>query len=301
VRALLERIAQQEHLLLPAVGGLTDPDAIPEPPEKPITKPGDLWLLGEHRLMCADATNSDDVKRLMGDERAQLMVTDPPYLVDYDGGNHPPTWANGGKQGDPAAGTRHWDAYVDHDTSVAFYEGFLHCAIDGALSETPLIYMAFGMMRAPIVFAAWEKAGLLLHQILVWVKTRHVLSRSDFMWTYEPLAYGWLQGKRPEPALRPPANATAVWEIASGGQDVTGVHPTQKPAELYRQPIQWHTKPGDLIYEPFSGSGTALVAAEQTGRRCFALEQAPEFCDVAVQRWQNLTGQQASRQTGHEG
>ena len=161
--------------------------------------------------------------------------------------------------------------------------------------------MCFGMMRTPIVFEAWQRAGLLLHQILVWVKSRHVLSRSDYMWTFEPLAYGWVKGKRPEPARRPPANATATWEIASTIEDgASGIHPTQKPVELNRRPILYHTSPGDLIYEPFSGSGTALIAAEMTGRRCYALELSPAFCDVAVRRWENFTGKTAVLAQGQE-
>ncbi len=130
--------------------------------------------------------------------------------------------------------------------------------------------MFFGMMRAPLVFEAWEQAGLLLHQVLVWHKSRIVLSRCDYCWNYEPLAYGWVKGSRPPAARRPPANATAVWEVSSAIEDGPQEHPTCKPVELIRRPIDYHTKPGELIYEPFSGSGTAIIAAEMSGRRCYA-------------------------------
>jgi DNA modification methylase len=277
--------------------GLVDPDSVPSVPQDPITRPGDLWHLGDHRLLCGDATSADDVNTLMAGERAGLMATDPPYLVNYDGGNHPPTWANGGKApgAAPDSATKHWDSYVDHDTAVAFYENFLTVARACALTTTPVIYMCFGMMRAPLVFEAWVKAGLLLHQVLVWNKSRVVLSRSDYCWNYEPIAYGWVKGARPRPPRRPPANAKAVWEISSAILDGPQEHPTCKPVELIARPIDYHTKLGELTYEPFSGSGTAIIAAEIAGRRCSALEISPAYCDVAVKRWEAFTGKTATR------
>ena len=152
------------------------------------------------------------------------------------------------------------------------------------------------MMKVDIVLEAWREVGLLPHQVLIWKKSRHVLTRCDFMWDYEPMMYGWLQGERPGSAIRPPANATAVWEIESKIEDAPGnLHPTMKPVELIRRPILYHTRPGGLIYEPFSGSGTALIAAEEMGRTCYAMEQAPQFVDVAVARWEAFTGRQAAR------
>ncbi len=283
-------------LAQPSVG-LTDPDDVPEPPAEPITQPGDLWILGRHRLLCGDATVAADVARVMDGARATLMATDPPYLVNYDGGNHPQTWANGGKKPGAArnAGTKHWDTYVDHDTSLTFYEDFLRVAIEGALTATPVIYMFFAMMRAPIVFEAWERSGLLLHQVLVWHKSRVVLSRCDYCWNYEPVAYGWIKGRRPRSERRPPANATAVWEVSSAIKDGPQEHPTCKPVELIRRPIDYHTKATELTYEPFCGSGTAIIAAEMSGRACRAIEISPTYCDVAVRRWEAFTGKQAVR------
>ena len=277
--------------------GLTGPDEVPEPPSEPLTRAGDLWEMGPHRLLCGDATNADDVRRLMNGNRAPLMATDPPYLVDYDGGNHPQTWANGGKKpgAEKDVGTKHWDAYTDHDSSVTFYRDFLSIALALALSPRPVVYQWFGMMKVDIVLEAWREVGLLPHQVLIWKKSRHVLSRCDFMWDYEPMMYGWLQGERPESRIRPPANATAVWEIESKIEDAPGnLHPTMKPVELIRRPITYHTKPGGLIYEPFSGSGTAIIAAENTGRACCAMEQSPAFVDAAVTRWEAYTGEAAT-------
>ena len=134
---LLEDIARANHLALDfARMGLTDPDEAPEPPEEPVSKPGDLYLLGNHRLLCGDATSAEDLTRLMAGERATLMVTDPPYLVDYAGGNHPQTWKDG-KAISAVEKTKHWDNYIDHETSVVFYTDFLQAALEVALTDSP--------------------------------------------------------------------------------------------------------------------------------------------------------------------
>lgn len=278
-------------------GGESDEDEAPAVPEVATSEAGDIWLLGAHRLMCGDSTNTADVALLMNGERAALMATDPPYLVDYDGGNHPQTWANGGKApGAPAdSGTKHWDAYTDHESAVTFYSDFLTSALEEALTPEPFVYQWFGMMKVDIVLEAWRAVGLLPHQVLIWKKSRHVLTRCDYMWDYEPFMYGWRQGQRPDSSLRPPANATCVWEVESKIDDgASGIHPTMKPVELIRRPIGYHTKHGAVIYEPFSGSGTAIIAAESTGRRCHAMELSPVFVDAAVARWQAYTGKEAT-------
>jgi DNA modification methylase len=279
-----------------ATEGLVDPDEVPEVPAEPATKAGELIILGNHRLLCGDATDPSVVKRLMAGERTGLMATDPPYLVDYDGGNHPQTWGNGGKQAGRDVATRHWDNYTDQASAVDFYQRFLASALEEALGKRPIIYQWFAMMRCEVVLAAWRANGLLPHEVIIWHKSRSVLGRSDFAYNYEPCLYGWIQGQRPATELRPPAEASAVWEVASAIEDgAAGIHPTQKPVELIRRPIAWHTAPGEFIYEPFAGSGTALIAAEMTGRRCYALELSPAFCDVIVTRWENFTGHKAVR------
>jgi DNA modification methylase len=272
--------------------GLSGPDEVPDPPPEPITRPGDLWQLGPHRLLCGDSTDAGCVKRLMGGQRANLMATDPPYLVDYDGGDHPATVGNGGKAG--KVYEKEWDAYRDPEHSTEFYAAFLQAAIDEALTDSPAVYQFFAITRVECVLAAWREVGLLPHQTLIWKKSRAVLTYSDYLWDYEPFLYGWKTGSRPE--RRPPADARCVWEVASAGEDSPGaVHPTIKPVELVRRQVTYHTSPDDVIYEPFCGSGTALVAAEQTGRVCYALEQSPVFCDVAVARWEAFTGARAVR------
>jgi DNA modification methylase len=291
---LLDAVARANRIALDfGRGGLRDPDEVPEPPAEPLTQPGDIWLLDKHRLLCADSTNTDDVTRLMAGKRAALMATDPPYLVDYQGGEHPASGANGGA----ASKDKHWDTYIDHEHSVAFYVDFLKVALECALSDDAAIYQWFGIMRTEVIWQAWREGGLLPHQVLIWLKTRSVLTYSHYMWNFEPMMYGWRQGHMPR--RKPPADAKAVWEVASGIEDSAGsIHPTMKPVELVKRPIVYHTKPGDLIYEPFSGSGTALIAAEMTARRCFALELSPAFVDVAVRRWQNFTGREATLEGG---
>ena len=157
------------------------------------------------------------------------------------------------------------------------------------------IYTSFAIMQAPTVFEAWKTAGLLPHQVIVWNKSRLPLGRSDFAYDYEPAMYGWRAGRRPLPTRRPPAGTAAVWKVASteGNEAAITSHPTVKPVELIRRCIDYHTKPGDLIYEPFCGSGTAIIAAEMSGRRCFAMEISPAFVDAAKTRWELFSGKTA--------
>ena len=276
-------------------GGLTNEDAAPEPPEAPVSRPGDVWLLGRHRLLCGDSTASTDVVLLMDGKRAVLMATDPPYLVDYDGGNHLTT-----KGGGPAKATprpSEWDHYIDPTTGADFYEAFLRTALEHALIESAAIYQWFAIMRSELVWAAWRALDLLPHQVLIWKKTRSLLTHAHYMWDYEPFVYGWPQGHMPK--RRPPADARTVWEIDSKVEDGAGsIHPTMKPVETIRRCITYHTKPGDLIYEPFAGSGTAIIAAENTGRLCYAIEQSPAFVDAAVARWEAYAGEDATLDDG---
>lgn len=276
-------------LLAEPTEGLTGEDEAGPVPEIPTSQAGDLWLLGKHRLLCGDSTSEDDVKRLMDGRLAVLMATDPPYLVDYVGGSHPASEANEGA----ASKDKHWDTYIDHEHSVEFYVDFLNAALRNALTGNAAVYQCYGIMRTEVIWQAWREVGLLAHQVLIWKKTRSVLTYSWYMWDYEPLLVGWPEGHQPK--MHPPADARAVWEIESKIEDAPGsLHPTMKPVELIRRPILYHTKPGGLIYEPFSGSGTAIIAAENTGRACCAMEQSPAFVDAAVLRWEAYTGESAT-------
>jgi len=268
--------------------GKTDPDTIPN--ERPTgIVGGDLFELGGHRLLCGDSTTQADVARLCGNVRAALMNTDPPYLVDYDGSNHPQSTANSAMTKD-----KRWDAYKDPAASVRFYSEFIAVAYATALLERAPMYQWYADRRGGIVFDAWETNGLLVHQAVCWVKSRPVLTHSHLMWQHEPALYGWKQGKQAEPERRPPANETTVWQIDKQGSE-NDVHPTEKPVELFTRPIAWHTRTGEACYEPFSGSGSQLIAAEQLGRRCLAMEIEPTYVQVAIDRWEAFTGLKATK------
>jgi DNA modification methylase len=282
IDALLARLDAE----LGTVQDLDDPGP-QEPPEKPVTRTGDLWLLGGHRLLCGDSTRGDDVARLMAGEKAHLLASDPPYLVDYTAGNHPQSSCNR-----PETANKGWDAYKDPESSVAFFKGYLQLALAHSVEDVP-VYQWHATRRQVLVEQAWQDLGLLVHQTVIWVKARAVLTRSMFMWRHEPCFFGWPQGSMPPKDRRPPPNETTVWEVDQVGQQ-DGIHPTQKPTLLFERPIQWHTRPGEICLEPFSGSGTQIVAAEKLARRCFAMEQSPGFVDAALERWQKATGKEAT-------
>ena len=244
--------------------------------------------VGPHRIACLDSTKAEDVALLMNGEHASLMVTDPPYLVDYDGSGHPHSWANR-----PATKDKTWDAYRDHEQAVGFYAAFLNVALEEALTPDAAVYQCYAILRSEFIWQAWREVGLLPHAVCIWRKSRAVLTHSWFMWDFEPLMVGWPKGHQPK--AKPPASERAVWEIGSAIEDgAAGIHPTQKPVELFRRPIEWHLAKDGVIYEPFSGSGTCLIAAEMTGRRCYAVEISPQFVDQAILRWQRFSGREAT-------
>jgi DNA modification methylase len=242
-----------------------------EPPANPVTRLGDLWVLGDHRLLCGDSTKREDVARLMAGDRSQLLATDPPYLVDYE--------------------AERWDEFKDAASGVAFYRAFLEVALEHCATDV-VVWQWHAHRRQALVEEAWKAAGLLVHQQVIWAKSRGVLSRSWLMWAHEPAFLGWREGKMPAKPRRPPSNATTVWQI-SQADEPKGLHPTTKPREIFERPIEWHTRRGEVCLEPFSGSGTQIVAAERLGRRCFAMELSPAFVDVAIVRWQQATGKSA--------
>jgi DNA modification methylase len=246
-------------------------------------QPGERWRCGDHVLLCGDATNPDDVTRLMGDERAALMASDPPYLVDYVGAK--------AKAKKRAGAEPHWDDFQDNEQALAFYAGYLQAALPHLLPDAA-VYQWHAHRRQAVVEQAWHQCGLLVHEQLIWVKPRGVPSRSHFMWQHEPCIYGWREGHMPK--RKPPRTETTVWQIDHQTEQL-GAHPTQKPLEIFLRPITYHTQPNDVCYEPFAGSGTQLVAAEKLGRRCFALERDPHFCAVSLARLEAFTGETARR------
>jgi DNA modification methylase len=260
-------------------GGNEDEDVVPEPPETPISRPGDLWILGRHRLLCGDATRASDVARLLGDVRPHLMVTDPPYGVDYD-----PSWRN---EAGVSATTR--TGRVSNDDRADWREAW-------ALFPGDVAYVWHAGVHARTVAESLDASGFPIRSQIIWSKSRFVLGRGDYHWQHEPCFYavrkgatGHWQGARDQ---------STVWMIGGGGdEDAATVHGTQKPVECMRRPMVNNSKRGDAVYEPFAGSGTTLIAAESIERRCFAMEIDPRYCDVIIERWQSFTGSKAQLET----
>ncbi len=296
----LEGVGYSDEEIAALLAGCEEPefdldDPGPEPPpENPTSRLGDLWLLGDHRLLCGDSTKPDDLARLMAGEQAVLLAADPPYLVDYDGTNHPAEHhKKAGRKPGPGkeVGNKHWDAYKDPASSVTFFASFLRHALAHCVERVP-IYQWHATRRQGLVEAAWEQNELLVHQTIIWAKPRGVLTRSHYLWAHEPCFYGWRKGMQPEKDRRLAPSERTVWEIEQAGEpDV--LHPTKKPLEVFERPIRSHTRVGEVVLEPFSGSGTQIIAAERTQRRCRAMELSPPFVDVAVRRWERATGREA--------
>jgi DNA modification methylase len=253
-----------------------DADAsAPELPAVPVTRPGDLWRLGSHRLLCGDATSARDVARLLGGATPHLMATDPPYGVEYD-----PAWRNAAGVSDTARTGR-----VLNDHRADWREAW-------ALFPGDVAYVWHAGRHARTVAESLEAAGFAIRSQIIWAKARLVLGRGDYHWQHEPCFYAVRDGKTGH--WQGARDQTTLWSITSGGdEDAATVHGTQKPVECMRRPMLNNSAAGDAVYEPFSGSGTTLIAAETTGRHCLAMEISPAYCDVAILRWQQFTGQPA--------
>ena len=259
---------------------LNEDDADLTPPEEPITKPGDLWLLGEHRLLCGDATKAEDVEQLMAGERPRLLVTDPPYGVAYD-----PTWrdrAQAIRLGPGRAAIPSGDD-VPHDWSSAMAFPWLEVAYCWAPPGAQQ-YLTQIMLEA---------AGFDVRQQLVWVKPMAPLSRSAYHWRHEPCWYAVRHGRQAE-WIGDRSQTTVIetpspTHIMSGSDEEATSHATQKPVDCMRM---FANHDGD-VYDPFLGSGTTLIAAEQLDRRCYAMEIEPAYVDVSVRRWEHVTGRKA--------
>jgi DNA modification methylase len=263
-------------------------DEVPEPPRKPVTRSGDLWILGDHRLLCGDSTKPRDVRRVMDGQKADLFQTDPPYLVDYTGADR------------PNASGKDWSSQykeVEIKDARAFFRAVFGCAA-AVTKDDAAWYCWHAHKRAAEIEAAWAALGVLNHQQIVWVKPTALHGFSFWPYQHEPcLLMGWKKGNKPAHDGDNSHTISTVWTVDWQGKArvVGNEHPTQKPVELFARPYRKHTRPGGLGLEPFSGSGSQLIAAEQLGRRCYAIEVEPAFVDVAVERWQKLTGNKARR------
>lgn len=283
----------------PGTDGLTDPDNAPEKQDKAVSKLGDIWLLGGHRLGCGDSTKAEAVTALLGRDKPFLMVTDPPYGVEYD-----PTWRMKAGIGSKGAAK----GKVANDDRADWREAW-------ALFPGSVAYVWHGGLHAAVVAESLMACKLLIRSQIVWVKTRPVIGRGAYHWQHEPAFYAVKQGKDDRLsfesdhelaayAVRDGSKAgwegdrkqSTVWMIEHLKND-TG-HGTQKPVECMRRPIVNNSAPGAAVYDPFSGSGTTIIAAEMTGRRALALELDPLYVDVAVRRWQAFTGKTATLADG---
>ncbi|HKE79026.1 MAG TPA: DNA methyltransferase [Solirubrobacteraceae bacterium] len=313
---LLDRLADQGD-----AGRDTEPG---ERPAKPAARPGDLWRLGEHRLVCGDSTDAATVARLFaGGEQAEMVWTDPPYGVDY----HAPTARRPpGQYGlNRAGGASFLNDHRDHERLHALLLGALrlaheHTKAGGAIyvAHSDVAYTHGGsVFRSALLDAGWD-----LRQVVVWVKNSFVLSRQDYHWQHEPILYGWKPGaghrwrggldratvvdddvdptkldKRQLVALvRQLQNERGTTVVREDKPHRNDLHPTMKPVALVARQVANSSLRGEIVYEPFGGSGTTLIAAENLGRRCRLVELDPGYCEVIVDRWQRHTGQTAKRE-----
>ena len=278
--------------------GLAGEDEVPEPPATPVSKTGDLWLLGDHRLLCGDSTNTDDVKRLMNGQRAILFATDPPYLVDYDGTNHPQNSARKAKvaKGDTSGtdGNKDWSetygvTWDDSSQGPELYRGFIKAAIAEAIKPNAAWYCWHASKRQAMLEEVWTEMGAFQHQQIIWNKEKGVLTRSRYLWKHEPCLMGWIKGNMP-PKVDGADFLSSVWDIHGLSGDERPDHPTPKPLDCFAIPMRQHVRKGGLCYEPFSGSGSQIIAGESTRRRVYAMEIGQAYVDVAIMRWQKATG-----------
>ncbi|MCG3134750.1 MAG: hypothetical protein HMLKMBBP_02111 [Planctomycetes bacterium] len=260
-----------------AVAGASDPDQVPEPPKEPVTRRGDLWILGEHRLLCGDATDAADVRRVLAGARPFLMVSDPPYGILYR-----PAWRNdAGIAQTKRTGEVMNDDRADWTAAWQLFTG-------------DVAYVWHAALHAGTVAANLHDAGFEIRAQVIWKKPRFAIGRGAYHWGHEPAWYAVRKG-RPARWCGDRTQST-VWEVAAGDGTGTTVHGTQKPCEVMARPIRNHGEPGDLVFDPFLGSGTTLIAAVRERRRFAGLELDPRYVDVAVRRWEEYTGEQAERQ-----
>ncbi|UZG49425.1 site-specific DNA-methyltransferase [Caldimonas thermodepolymerans] len=274
--ALAELLADEE----PQIEGRTEDDAAPDVPEEPVSRPGDVWRLGPHRLVCGDATTTEAYARLFPDgERADMVFTDPPYNVNY---------ANSAK--DKLRGKHR--PILNDALGEGFYD-FLFDALALIMAHTRgAIYVAMSSSELDTLQAAFRATGGHWSTFIIWAKNTFTLGRSDYQRQYEPILYGW-----PEGATRHwcgDRDQGDVWQIKKPAKN--DLHPTMKPVDLVERAIRNSSRPGDVVLDPFGGSGTTLIAAEKAGRVARLIELDPKYADVIVRRWQDWTGQQATRE-----
>ena len=246
---------------------------IPEASVQPVSQLGDVWICGKHRVLCGDATSAEAVAVLFGPDKPVLMVTDPPYGVEYD-----PNWRERA-----GLGRQRQTGSVANDDKVDWSAAYL-------LFPGDVVFVWHAGVHAAEVAGSLEAAGFLIRVQIIWAKQHFALSRGDYHWQHEPCWYAVRDGKASN--WCGDRTQSTLWQVANlnpfgGSSEETTGHGTQKPLELMRRPILNNTVQGDLVYDPFLGSGTTLIAAEETDRICLGI-------DIAIRRWQKLTGKKAA-------
>src|SRR5580704_17796539 len=270
-------------------------NATPPLPESAVSRTGEVWLLGPHRVLCGDATTQEAVSRLLGDRKPRLLVTDPPYRIELDSEWRDRAGLNGHGAAEPSYMKKRTQGH--HETSIS---GDTRADWSDAFALVPSLEVAYVWHASKFtreVLDGLLRIGFLHHQQIIWNKERTVLTRTHYWFQHEPC---WYVRKKNAPWFGKPGENSTIWDspspkfIMGGSDEQKWDHPTQKPLELMRCPILNHTKLGELVYEPFLGSGTTLAAAELTERVCYGLELDPKYCDVVVKRWQDFTGKEAT-------
>jgi DNA modification methylase len=273
----------------PPTPGQNDPNAAPDKPEAPISRAGDVWICGRHRVLCGDSTKAADVARALADAKPGLMVTDPPFGVDYD-----PAWRDDQAAKAPSLqsgiGNRA-DGKAQNDGRADWREAWSHFRGNVA-------YVWHAALKTDVVIASLEATGLLRRSNIVWNKNKHAISRGHYHWSHESCWYvvrkgesGNWQGDRTQ---------QTVWDIANMAgpdgrkEDTISGHGTQKPIDCMRRPIINSSAAGETVYDPFCGSGTTIIACEQSGRVAIGIDIDPAYVDVAVKRWQSFAGEKAT-------
>jgi len=298
--------------------GLTDPDQVPEPPDEAVTRSGDIWMLGDHRLMCGDSASAEDVDRLLDRATIQLCNTDPPYNVkveprsnnaiaaglssftnthhqNFDVERHPEKADATHRQLRPKDRPLENDFVSDEEFDRLLDAWFGNIA--RVLEPGRAFYCWGGYANLGNYPPMLKKHDLYFSQGIVWDKQHPVLTRKDFMGAFEICFYGWRLGAGHQ--FLGPNNATDLWAVKKVNPQ-NMIHLTEKPVELAVRAIQYSSKPGENVLELFGGSGSTLIACEQTGRRCYAMELDELYCDVIVKRWEEFTGRKAERITAGE-
>ena len=258
--------------------GLTDEDQVPEVTENPISRAGDVWLLGEHKVLCGDATKAEDYKALLGDELVDMTFTDPPYNVNY---------ANTAK--DKMRGK---NRPILNDNMGDGFGAFLLAACQNILNVTKgAVYIAMSSSELDTLQSAFRAAGGKWSTFVIWAKNTFTMGRADYQRQYEPILYGWRDGA--DHYWCGARDQGDVWQIKKPHKN--DLHPTMKPVELVERAVRNSSKTRDLILDPFGGSGSSLIACEKSGRRARLIELDPKYVDVIVKRWQDFTGAEATR------